>query len=160
MMAIGVAALSWLMAGELPLPQPSPRSSAKTSAPPADPGWNRIDIAAGPDGHFVLTARVEGVPVTFMVDSGATAVVLAPDAARRVGLARGRLRYDQRVQTANGVIKAAPVRLREVRIGQLAQRDVEASVIDTPMQISLLGMSFLSKLERWEVRDGKLSLYW
>lgn len=161
-MAIGLAALGWYAAARLPadLDRLGPGGQTAPTAGPADEAWNRIDIAAGGDGHFVLTAQVEGVPIPFLVDSGATMVVLSPDAARRIGLARGRLRYDQRVQTANGPARVAPVRLREVRIGQLAQRDVEASVIETPMQLSLLGMSFLSRLDRWEVRDGRLSLYW
>lgn len=162
-MMVAIAAAGWLAAARFPLPEPRTQVAA-TGRPgvpaAAETGWHRVEIAAGPDGHFVLDAAVEGVPVTFLVDSGATTVVLSSDAARRLGLGAGRLRYTHKVTTANGVVRAAPVRLRELRIGQLALRDVEAAVLETPLQTSLLGMSFLRRLERWEVRDGRLALYW
>lgn len=162
-MMVAIAAAGWLVAARLP-----PREAGLTAAPggraappaAADQGWHRVEIAARADGHFVVDAAVDGVPVRFLVDSGATTVVLASEAARRLGLVGGRLRYTHKVTTANGVVRAAPVRLRELRIGQLALRDVEAAVLETPLQTSLLGMSFLRRLERWEVRDGRLVLYW
>lgn len=162
-MMVAIAAAAWLVAARVPLPETpvQTRASAVPAAPAgAEAGWHRVEVAAGPDGHFILAATVEGVPVTFLVDSGATTVVLSSEAARRLGLVGGRLRFTHKVTTANGVVRAAPVRLRELRIGQLALRDVDAAVLETPLQTSLLGMSFLRRLERWEVRDGRLALYW
>ena len=87
-------------------------------------------------------------------------MVLSPEDARRIGLTPDRLRFTERYRTANGTVRAAPVELREIRIGQLAQRYVPASVNEAPIGISLLGMSFLGRLESWAVEGGRLALYW
>ena len=97
---------------------------------------------------------------TFLLDSGASGVVLAPQDARRLGLAAGRLAYSERLRTANGEVRAAPVTLREVRVGPMVQRWLPASVTEAPLPVSLLGMSFLQRLETWQVRKGSCSLYW
>jgi aspartyl protease family protein len=130
------------------------------TAPAVEGGWNRIVVPPGPHGHFSLTARVDGVPVDFLIDTGASAVVLSPDDARRIGLLPGRLRFTRRVATANGIVRAAPVTLRELRIGQLALWGLEAFVIEAPMPVSLLGTSFLARLASWSVEGGRLHLYW
>ncbi|MHA1570380.1 MAG: TIGR02281 family clan AA aspartic protease, partial [Alphaproteobacteria bacterium] len=77
-----------------------------------------------------------------------------------LGIRRQRLRFNQRVATANGVILAASVTLDRVRIGQLVYYDVEAMVIDAPLNISLLGMSFLTRLDGFEVAGNRLILRW
>ena len=82
------------------------------------------------------------------------------DDARRIGLLPGRLRFTRRVATANGIVRAAPVTLRELRIGQLALWGLEAFVIEAPMPVSLLGTSFLARLASWSVEGGRLHLYW
>jgi aspartyl protease family protein len=123
-------------------------------------GWNRIDVRAGPGGHFLLEAQVDGVPVTFLVDSGASGIVLSPEDGARLGHTPGRLRYTQRFHTANGIVLAAPVKLRELRIGQLAMSYLDASINEAPIGVSLLGMSFLNRLEAWEARGDRLLLYW
>lgn len=123
-------------------------------------GWNEVVVDADGRGHFLLEAAVNGTPVLFLVDTGASAVVLSPDDARRVGLHPQRLTYSQRFQTAGGVVRAAPVTLREVRVGQFALYDLPASVNEAPLGISLLGMGFLSRLSGYEVRDGRLVLRW
>ncbi len=149
-----------LLSGHLPDPRRD-AGPAKTSggAETAD-GWNRISIPADARGHFLVEAEVNGTPVTFLVDSGASSVVLSPEDARRIGLTPDRLRFTERYRTANGTVRAAPVELREIRIGQLAQRYVPASVNEAPIGISLLGMSFLGRLESWAVEGGRLALYW
>lgn len=85
-------------------------------------------VEAGPGGHFVIEVAVNGTPVTFLVDTGASDVVLTMDDARRLGLRPRTLRYSQRFQTANGEVRGAPVTLREVRLGQLRLFDLPASV--------------------------------
>lgn len=130
------------------------------TAPATESGWNRIVVPPGPHGHFSLTARVDGVPVDFLIDTGASAVVLSPDDARRIGLSPEGLRFTRRLATANGTVRAAPVTLRELRIGQLALWRLEALVVEAPMPISLLGTSFLARLASWSVEGGRLYLYW
>lgn len=148
-------------------PRPAERLAAARPAtsPPGEtaapaPGWNRISVPAAGNGHFYLEAQVDGVPVTFMVDSGATAVVLSPADARRIGLHPDRLRFTLAFRTANGIGRAAPVVLRELRIGQLALWHLEAVVNEASLPVSLLGASFLGRLAAWSVAGGKLHLHW
>ena len=123
-------------------------------------GWNEVVVDADWSGHFLLDAAVNGTPVRFLVDTGASAVVLSPDDARRVGLDPRRLDFSQRFHTANGVVRAAPVTLREVRLGQFPVYDVPASVNEAPLGVSLLGMTFLKRLRGYEVRNDRLVLRW
>jgi aspartyl protease family protein len=117
-------------------------------------------IDAGPHGHFLVEAVVNGVPVDFMVDTGASHVVLRLQDARKLGFTAANLDFSQTFQSANGPVRAAPVELRELRIGQLQLLDLEASVNDGPLPISLLGMSFLRRLSSYEVARGRLILRW
>jgi clan AA aspartic protease (TIGR02281 family) len=117
-------------------------------------------IEAGPGGHYVIEAAVNGAPVTFLVDTGASDIVLTLEDARRIGLQPSTLEYTQRFATANGEVRGAPVVLRELRVGQLRLFDVEASVNQAPLGISLLGMDFLEQLSSYEVARGRLILRW
>jgi aspartyl protease family protein len=117
-------------------------------------------IDSGPHGHFLVEAVVNGVPIEFMVDTGASHVVLRQQDARRLGFTPANLDFSQRFQSANGIVRAAPVELRELRIGQLRLFDLEASVNGGPLPISLLGMSFLRRLSSYEVARGRLILRW
>jgi aspartyl protease family protein len=114
---------------------------------------------AGPNGHFILAAEVNGAPVRFLVDTGASLVTLTPDDARAAGFTPRDLDYTQRASTANGVVRAAPVLLREVRIDGFSLDNVRAVVEDHVPQ-SLLGMSFLDRLKSFAVREGSLILKW
>ena len=155
--AVACLVAAVLVAGRQPSVEPA--AVARTERAAGD-GWNRLTIPADPRGHFLVDAEVNGTKVTFLVDTGASSVVLSPADARRAGLAPERLRFTERFNTANGTVRAAPVELREIRIGQLAQRYVPASVNEAPMGISLLGMTFLGRLESWSVEGGRLALYW
>jgi aspartyl protease family protein len=117
-------------------------------------------IDAGPHGHFLVEAVVDGVPIDFLVDTGASHVVLSLEDARRLGYTPTTLRFTQQFQSANGTVRAAPVELRELRIGQLRLFDLEASVNGGPLPISLLGMSFLRRLGNYEVARDRLVLRW
>jgi aspartyl protease family protein len=123
-------------------------------------GDREFVIPADRSGHFVLNALINGAVVAFMVDTGATAVALSRADAERIGLVDARLDFSQTVQTANGVARVAPVTLDSVTIGQMNMRDVKAVVIDQPMSMSLLGMSFLGRLNGYEVRDRRLVMRW
>jgi aspartyl protease family protein len=135
-----------------------------TNAPPAltvlRPSSNRTLVyRADRRGHFSLTAAVNGAPIRFVVDTGASLVALTLDDARTAGIGRSELSFNQLTQTANGRVHFAPVMLREVRIGQLSIENVPAAVIENLDQ-SLLGMSFLKRLKSFEMREGALTISW
>jgi aspartyl protease family protein len=117
-------------------------------------------IESGAGGHFLIEARVNGVPVDFLVDTGASDIVLTLADAERLGLQPETLRFTQRFATANGEVRGAPVVLREIRIGQFSLFDMPASVNEAPLRVSLLGMSFLERLHGYGVEDGRLILRW
>jgi aspartyl protease family protein len=139
-------------------PPPSP------NAPPAltvlRPSSSRT-LVYRPDrrGHFSLTATVNGAPIRFVVDTGATLVALTLDDARAAGIGRSELTFNQLTQTANGRVHFAPLMLREIRIEQLSIENVPAAVIENLDQ-SLLGMSFLKRLKSFEMREGALTISW
>ena len=117
-------------------------------------------IPAGPHGHFMVDAVVNGKPVEFMVDTGASHVVLTLEDARRLGLSASNLDFTHKFESANGAVRAAPVELREFRVGQFQLYDLEAFVNGGPLPISLLGVSFLERLRSYEVAQGRLVLRW
>ena len=134
----------------------APRASAQPSNTPPS---NTIVYAANERGHVVLDAAVNGAPVRMLVDTGASLVTLTPADARAAGINPVSLAFSGRVQTANGATRMAPVTLREIRIGQLSIYDVHAAVLEN-LNVSLLGMSFLGRLQGYEMRDGKLTISW
>jgi aspartyl protease family protein len=133
---------------------------AATSAPRASaPPSNTIGYTANEQGPVVLDDAVNGIPVRMLVDTGASLVTLTLADARAAGINPTSLAFSGRVQTANGTTRMAPVTLREIRIGQLSIYDVHAAVLEN-LNVSLLGMSFLSRLQGYEMRDGKLTITW
>ena len=111
-------------------------------------------------GHYLASARVNGRQVRFLIDTGASHVVLSADDAQRLGLRVGERDFTEVYSTPGGVVHAAPVILNEVRIGDLVMRDVRASVSRQPMDVSLLGASFLARLRGYEVSGGRMVLRW
>lgn len=109
-------------------------------------------------GHFTVEALVDGVPVRFLVDTGASDVTLSPDDAARIGLNPDRLTFNRPYRTANGIVMGAPVTLSSIRVGPILVRDVAASVNGAPLNASLLGMSFLERLRGYRVENGTLFL--
>ena len=126
----------------------------------SDATGDEMIVRAGANGQFMVDAVVDGVEIRFLVDTGATRVVLTAEDAERLGYRLDGLDYSERYQTANGEILGAPVVLPELRIGDLEIEDVRSSVIRAPLSTSLLGMTFLSRLESFEVRDEGLILRW
>lgn len=136
--------------------QPAP-GAQRSAAAPVETG-HRVSFRMRESGHFVVEARVNGTPIRFLVDTGASEVVLTPSDARRVGLNPNSLSYTRRYQTANGIGEGAPVRLNRIAVGPIEVEDVRASVNRAEMPGSLLGMSFLGRIGGYEVRDGVLTL--
>lgn len=123
-------------------------------------GGSEIVLKAGAHGHFMVDATVDGEVIRFLVDTGASSIFLTPQDAEALGWSKERLTFSQRYETANGEIRAAPVELRSVRIGQLEFYDLPASVGEAPGSISLLGMSFLKRFESYEFRGDTMILTW
>ena len=121
---------------------------------------NEIVLRKGTNGHFLLDAYVNGRKIRFLVDTGASDVILSEADAQKAGINLRTLDYSLRYRTANGEVEAAPVTLRDIRIGELRVLDVDASVNSAPMGVSLLGMSFLERLSGYRVRGDRLVLYW
>jgi aspartyl protease family protein len=117
-----------------------------------------LSFDAGPDGHFRIQALVNGGRVTFMVDTGATDVVLAPNDARRIGIDSAALVFDQFAETANGRVSGAAVRLDSLVVGSIEMNQLRATVNGADMSESLLGMEFLNRLHGWRVENGVLTL--
>ena len=117
-----------------------------------------VEVRAGIDGHFTVTGEVNGTAVNFLVDTGATEIVLSPADAARAGYDPGQLSFTQLYSTANGTGRGAPVRLDSIAIGPIVLDRVPASVNEAPMSTSLLGMTFLRQLDSYEVRGDLLIL--
>jgi aspartyl protease family protein len=118
-----------------------------------------VEVARGSGGNFVVTTQVNGARVPMIFDTGASSVVLTQEAAKAAGLPLEVLSYSVTVETANGRTRAAPVTLQTISVGGIVERDV-AALIAQPGQLrqSLLGMSFLNRLEGWEVRGDRLAM--
>ncbi len=110
------------------------------------------------DGHYHLTLDVNGVPTDFLVDTGATDIVLTRADAAKAGLDVDALRFTGRANTANGQVRTAPVRLEQLSLGPVTDHDVYAVVNDGEMRQSLLGMGYLQKWGRIEITGGELIL--
>lgn len=117
-----------------------------------------IEIRRARDGHFHARLAIEDVPVSFIVDTGATQIVLSIEDARRIGIDPERLSFTGRASTANGTVRIAPVRLETVRFGPFEERDVAASVNGGQLHTSLLGMSYLRHFARIEISGDVMRL--
>ncbi|MCD6073394.1 MAG: hypothetical protein K0Q70_277 [Rhodospirillales bacterium] len=125
----------------------------------AQAGIRSISIARDGRGHFQTEGRIDGQRIGFMVDTGASVVALNESSAARLGVRPSQNDYTTTVTTANGKLKAARTRLAMVDIGGLIVRDVDAMVLpDEALSENLLGLSFLSKLKRFEFANGRMML--
>lgn len=117
-----------------------------------------IVLPRQPNGHYYLTLDVNDVPVDFVVDTGASQIVLSQEDAARVGIDPASLRYLGLANTANGQVRTAPVWLDRVSLGGLQDFDVPAVVNDGQMDGSLLGMTYLDSFDTIQIRNGELIL--
>lgn len=153
--AVSVLASAGAMtaAGQAPLRMARLEAQGFASATP-QPGSGAV--AKGADGHFWADADVNGAPVHFLVDTGATAVALTPADAQRLGFKTADLKYGYNVTTATGSSRAAAVTLTSVSINGARLNDVKALVIADGLDVSLLGMSYLGRLTRFEATRDTL----
>jgi len=160
---IAVGSFMAQMADRMTAASASP-SPAKTIAAPeptasASVGSRSLAIERDGRGHFLTEARINGQRVNFMVDTGASVVAVNESSAARFGLYPSRGDFTANVTTANGTIKGARARLAMVDVGGLVVRDVDALVLpDEALSENLLGLSFLSRLKRFEYSDGQMVL--
>jgi aspartyl protease family protein len=132
---------------------------ALMTAQPAAYDSRSVIVPRNAQGHFQIGGRVDGRPLTFMVDTGASVIALTAEAAASLGIRPSPNEFTATVSTANGTVRAAPVELGMVEIEDVTVHDVTAVVLpDGALTQNLLGMSFLSRLHRWEFADGKLVL--
>ncbi len=134
-------------------------ASVVSSASEAPAEGHITAIPKAGDGHFWANAVVNEKAVHFLVDTGATQVVLTPADAQRLGFDNSNLVFDQKVATANGQTYAAMVTLTTVGVGQSEVNNVEALVVKDGLTTSLLGMSFLGRLSRFEATPSSLILH-
>jgi len=144
------------------LVHPPPRAAAVRPAQPAheDVSYGRtLTLDADRQGHFKVAARIDGRHIDFIVDTGASLVVLRASDAAEVGIRPVPNDYTATVSTANGKIKAARASLDRIEIGDITVYDVPALVLpDEALSQNLLGVSFLARLRRYEYANGRLVL--
>ena len=125
-----------------------------------DDGRVAVTLFRAPNGHFEADVKVQGTSVRFVLDTGASTVVLSARDARRAGLDPDKLRYDVLTRTANGTGRAASVVLDDVRLGEIVRRDVRALVAQPgSLYVSLLGQNFLDSLSSYERRGNRMTLH-
>jgi aspartyl protease family protein len=119
-----------------------------------------VEINRAPNGDFALHAKINGIAAPMVIDTGATSVVLTYETAKAAGIPLEIANYDVDVETAGGRVKAARLTLDRLAVGKLEELSVPALVVPRgQMKSNLLGMSFLNRLESWEVRPDKLLLH-
>ena len=121
-------------------------------------GDGRVEVPRSPDGHYYVTVSVNGEPIDFVIDTGATDVVLSQADATKAGLDPDNLAYLGTALTANGQVRTAAVRLETVALSGIEDRNVRAVVNQGQMDGSLLGMGYLGLYDRIEISGGTLIL--
>jgi len=119
---------------------------------------NELIVTASEDGHFYVNGKANGKRVRFMIDTGASDITLGPQTASRIGIDLKSLQFTQRYRTANGIGLGAPYWLKSFSIGSFGFAKTKVSINKTDLSHSLLGMSFLERLQSFEFRGDKLFL--
>jgi aspartyl protease family protein len=153
--------------GAGPAPEAAPEAAAE-AAPPAPapapeerpaPRLHQVVLPADQRGHFVAEATINGRRIEAMIDTGATVVALNQRTAERLGIHLSSSAFKEPLSTGNGVVGAAPVTLDEISLGDITVRRVAAVVVPgDALPTNLLGMSYLSRLTRYEAGGGQLML--
>lgn len=158
-------AVWYRVAGEIDTSRPVPaeprRTDDRDDADRRSGGEDRaLAIRQSSDGHFYVDAAINGVQLRLLVDTGATVTVLSVRHAERAGIFPNPGDYTANVRTASGISKAAPIRIRELSIGDARLENVPALVMQTPGDLSVLGVGTLQRFKSYEVRNGVMTLRW
>lgn len=139
---------------------PTEVSLASTDDPaPVQPLGRKVMVSADERGHFTSAFKLNGRQVDGMIDTGATLVAINSSTARRIGISLNPSDFSHDVNTANGSIKAAVVTIDRLQIGKITVNGVQAVVLDDrALSTNLIGMSFLTRLAKYEVQNGSLLL--
>lgn len=121
-------------------------------------GTASVEVPRNPDGHYYLTLDIDGTEVQFVIDTGASDVVLTKNDAKRIGIDVENLFYGGIANTANGEVQTARVRLKNVSLGDILDTSIGASVNGGKMEKSLLGMTYLQRYDKIEISGGKMIL--
>jgi aspartyl protease family protein len=166
-MAAGDAVTQSARAPVQPLPEPQPRVARPAPAPAQaaedDSATifdnNEITFHAGRNNQFFVRASINGIEIPFVIDTGASSVALRFEDAEMVGLNGSSLHWNLRMSTANGIASAAAATLGSIRLDRAIAYNVPAVVMQqNAATISLLGMTFLSRLKSWRIHDGVLTI--
>ncbi len=121
-------------------------------------GQATVEVPRSRDGHYYVTLEIDETPIRFVIDTGASDVVLTQDDARKIGIDVDNLFFGGIANTANGEVRTARVKLHNVRLGEITDLVVAASVNAGEMDTSLLGMSYLQRYSKIELGGGKMIL--
>ncbi len=119
---------------------------------------NQIIINLSQDGHFYVDTKINGKALRFMIDTGASDIVINPDEAKKIGIDLDNLRFDRHYQTANGTVYGASISIQEIEISGVKFNNIPASINGADMGTSLLGMRFLRQFKKYEFYQDKLIL--
>ncbi|HEX4177448.1 MAG TPA: TIGR02281 family clan AA aspartic protease [Rhizomicrobium sp.] len=127
---------------------------------PVETGDHELTLSEGEGGHFHVYGTINGTRIGFMIDTGATDIVLDPSDAKRLGIDLDNLKFDRPFGSANGIGYGAKTVVDSLAVGPIRFSNVEVSINRTEMGASLLGMAFLKRLKSYSVSCGKLILRW
>jgi aspartyl protease family protein len=158
--AAGIAVPKYTAQMDTGRPAPTMMSAhSMTPAPSSAADSRSVVISPGPNGHFEVAGSVDGTRLNFMVDTGASVIALTARDAAMLGIHPAESEYVAMVRTANGTVHAAPVTLDRVEIDDIVVHDVAAMVLpDSALHDNLLGLTFLSRLRKFEYSEGRLVL--
>jgi aspartyl protease family protein len=142
-------------------PPATDEQAAAAAAPPAavEPDSSSLRVFASSDGHYRVEGLVNGASVQFLIDTGASIVLLTPDDARRAGIDPDTLQYGRQISTPNRVVQGADIVIYQLAVGPIRLVNVAGAVVRKNTSSSLLGISFLSRLSGYEVSDGAMTLH-
>lgn len=134
----------------------APSTSARAAT--AGNGFAGTTLRRSPDGHFYADAHVNGATIRFLVDSGASAVVLTRTDAQKAGIAAGPGDFTATATGAGGAVKLKPVTFDRIAVGPISADRVAGAVAEDGLEISLLGQTFLSRISHLEIADDEMRL--
>jgi len=155
---VSLAAVAWFQ--NRPAPEvEAPAMTVINEAPIKAPRQTATTLTLYKDrGQFFTRGYANSGDIRFLVDTGASVVALRLEDARKAGIDVNNLNYSAEVSTANGRTRAAPVTLKTLQIGPITQQNVKALIIEEGLEISLLGMTFLGRLQKFEANADTLTL--